>query len=256
MLIGGSILTMPSELAKGTIGSDGWIIIVCGGLITIFFAWLIARLTLRFPNQSFFTYATSITSKPIAIVLTALFGIVALLITSYVIRNIANTAKEYLFEQTPVEVISLTFLLVVVYAVASPRIGLFRLNMLFFPFLLFILLFISLFNLTWFDMNNLLPVFQTRPMDYIKSMPSTLTSYEGIFILFFYLSLFNQPKKAPKMVVLGVCIPIVLYLIVFIMCIGVFGHAATLDLLNPTIELAKRTELPGGVLERLEIVFY
>lgn len=256
MLIGGGILALPSELAKETIGSDGWVIILSGGLIIMLFIWLIAKLTSRFPHQPFFKYATTIASKPVAIILTILFAIVALLLTSYMIRNIANTAKEYLFEQTPIEVISLTFLLVVVYAVTSSRIGLFRLNMLFFPFLIILIILILLFNLKWFDINNLLPVFQTNPQSYIKSMSSVLPSYVGIFIFFFYLAFLERPKEAPKMVVLGVCIPIVLYLIVFVTCIGVFGNAATADMLNPTIELAKRAEIPGGILERMEIVFY
>lgn len=256
MLIGGGILTLPSELVRETIGLDGWIVIVCGGLITLLLAWLIAKLAERFPNESFLKYTTTITSKPVAIILTLLFSVAALLMTSYVIRNIANTAKEYLFDKTPIEVISLTFLLVVIYAVASSRIGLFRLNMLFFPLLLLIILLIMLLNLKWFEFSNLLPVFQTSPQNYLKGMVATLPSYLGIFILFFYLSFAEQPKEAPKMVMIGVCFPIVLYIIVFVVCIGVFGHAATADLLNPTIELAKRAEIPGGILERMEIVFY
>src|SRR5690625_1094982 len=256
MQIGGGILTLPNELAKETTGLDGWILIVFVGLITLVIAWLVAKLATSFPNQSFLTYASAIITKPVAIILTLLFGVIGLLLTSYVIRNIANTAKEYLFDQTPVEVISLSFLLVIVYAVASSRIGLFRLNMLFFPFLFFIILLIITFNLKWFNFENLLPMFETSPGNYIKGLSTVLTSYVGIFIFLFYLVFADKPKKAPKMVMLGVCIPIILYLVVFITCVGVFGHAATADLLNPTVELAKRAELPGGVLERVETVFY
>lgn len=35
MLIGGGILTFPKFLAEETIGSDGWIVVVIGGLFTI-----------------------------------------------------------------------------------------------------------------------------------------------------------------------------------------------------------------------------
>lgn len=256
MLIGGGMLTLPHALAMITTGSDGWILIIIGGLITLFVAWLITKLATGFPNQSFLTYASTIITKPVGILLTCLFSVIGLLIASYVIRNVANTAKEYLFNQTPVEVIALTFLLVVVYAVASARIGLFRLNMLFFPFLFFIIVLLMLFSLKWFDLDNLLPVFQTSPQSYFKGIGSVIPSYVGIFILLFYLALVEKPKEAPKMVAIGVCMPIVLYMVVFIMCIGVFGHAATADLMNPTIELAKRAEIPGGIFERLEIVFY
>lgn len=256
MLIGGGMLTLPHALAKDTTGSDGWIPIVIGGILAILVAWMVTKLATNFPNQPFITYASAIITKPVAIVLTCLFGVVGLLVTAFVTRNIANTAKEYLFDQTPVEVIALTFLLVVVYAVASSRIGLFRLNMLFFPFVIFISLAIVFFSLQWFELDNLLPVFQTSPQEYIKGTTSVLRSYVGIGILLFYLAFVEQPKKATKNVVLGTCIPIVAYIVVFIACLGVFGHAGTANLLNPTLELAKRAELPGAIFERAEIIFY
>ena len=256
MLIGGGMLTLPNALAMVTTGSDGWILITIAGCITLVVAWLVTKLATSFPNQSFLMYATAIATKPIAILLTSVLGVVGLLITSFVIRDIANVAKEYLFDQTPVEVIALTFLLVVIYAIASSRIGLFRLNMLFFPLLFIIIVLLMFFSLKWFDSENLLPMLETNPTNYIKEIDVALTSYVGIFILLFYLSFVEKPKEAPKMVAIGVCMPILLYIVVFIMCIGVFGHAATSDITNPTIELARRAEIPGAVFERLEVVFY
>jgi|SRR5690625_1033425 len=256
MLIGSGMLTLPHALAEATTGSDGWIPIVIGGILAILVAWMVTKLATSFPNQPFITYASAIITKPIAIVLTCLFGVVGLLVAAFVTRNLANTAKEYLFDQTPVEVIALTFLLVVVYAVTSSRIGLFRLNMLFFPFVIFIGLAVVFFSLKWFELDNLLPVFQTSPRDYMKGMTTAIRSYVGIGILLFYLAFVEKPKKATKNVVLGVFIPIVAYIIVFIACLGVFGHAGTANLLNPTLELAKRAELPGAIFERMEIVFY
>ena len=256
MLIGGGMLTLPNDLAKVTTGSDGWIMIAIGGLIALVVAWLVTKLATSFPNQSFLTYAATIVTKPVAILLTSVLGAVGLLITSYVIRNISNTAKEYLFDQTPVEVIALTFLLVVIYAIASSRIGLFRLNVLFFPFVFVIIILLMFFSLKWFDFDNLLPVFETRPSNYVRGIRASLTSYVGIFILLFYLAFLEKPKEASKMVAIGVCMPILLYSVVFIMCIGVFGHAATADLTTPTIELARRSEIPGAVFERMEVIFY
>src|SRR5690625_740046 len=219
-------------------------------------AWIVSKIATSNPYQQSLTYISNILTNPVTLILTCRIGAGRLLITSYVIRNIADTAKEYLFDQTPVEVISLTFLLVVVYAITSSRIGLFRLNMLFFPFLFIIVILLMFFSIQWFDSSNLLPVLQTRPSNYIKGIDTALTSYVGIFILLFYLAFAEKPKEAPKMIVIGVCMPIILYIAVFIMCIGVFGNAATADLLNPTIELARRAEIPGAMLERMEVVFY
>jgi spore germination protein len=256
MLIGGGILSMPHDMAAETIGSDGWIPIMIAGMLAIAIAWLVAKLATSYPNQHFLSYASAIVTKPVAIVFTFFYGTISLSIAAYVIRNISNIAKEYLFDRTPVEVIFLSFLLVVVYAVAGARIGLFRLNMMFFPFVVVISLALVFFNVKWFNLGNLLPVFQTSPKDYIEGTKAALTSYTGLGILMFYLVFVEQPKKAVKKVTLGVCIPIVTYLILFFTCIAVFGNAATANLLFPTLELAKVAELPGGIFERVEIIFY
>ncbi len=256
VVIGGGILTLPTNLAKVTIGSDGWISLAITGFIFVLITWMVAKLAARFPRQTFHTYASSIVTKPVAIILTSLYGILFLLLSSYVVRNIADISKEYLLAQTPVEVIALVFLLVVVYAVSGSRVGLFRLNMLFLPIIILVAIAILLFNLKAFDFNNLLPMFKTSFTGYAKGFKSSITSYLGFGVILFYIAFVKKPKQAPKAAVIGMCIPIVLYILIFITCIGVFGQVGTANLLNPLIELAKRAEIPGMLLERVESLFF
>ncbi|GIO24846.1 endospore germination permease [Oceanobacillus sp. J11TS1] len=256
IVIGVGILSLPRDLAALTIGSDGWIPLLVVGLMIIFVCWAIAKFASGFPNQTFLTYASKIVTKPVAIVLTCLFAIVSIFITSFQIRKISNIAQQYLFDRTPIEVIALTFLLVVVYAVAGSRVGLFRINLLFMPIILFIACTVIVFNIGWFDFGNLLPVFQTPVKDYPKIFTSGSAAYLGVGILWFYLSLVDEPKKAPKAAALGMCIPVGLYILIFIMCIAVFGTEVTSNLLYPTVELAKVVEIPGGFFERFESVFF
>lgn len=256
MLISGGILTLPNQVAEVTTGSDGWIVIFLGGVVILCMAWLTARMAAVFPGQTFLTYASSIITKPIAILITFIFSINFLLITSYVIRSVANTAKEYMFDRTPTEVLSLSFLLVAIYAVGGSRIGIIRLNMMFFPIMFVVGVSILLFNIREFHFDNLFPMFKSDLSQYVKGFKAGLTPYVGIGILFFYMAYVEKPRKAPKMAVLGVCITIVFYLMVFITVIGVFGHEATANLLTPTVELSKRAEIPGGMFERLELIFF
>lgn len=256
IVIGGGVLTLPRHLAEATIGSDGWIVLAIVGLIFVFFTWIAAKLASRFPHQTFHTYASLIVSTPIATALTILYGVIFLLISSYVVRNVSDISKEYLLNETPVEVISLVFLLVVIYAVSGARVGLFRLNTLFLPIILAVASIILLFNLKTFEFNNLLPTFETSFTGYVKGAHSSITSYVGFGIVLFYIAYVKNPQKAPKAAVIGMCIPIALYILTFIISIGVFGQLATANLLHPVIELAKRMELPGMVLERFESLFF
>lgn len=58
------------------------------------------------------------------------------------------------------------------------------------------------------------------------------------------------------MAALGMCIPVGLYIMLYILCIGVFGREVTANLLYPTVELAKVVDIPGGFFERFESVFF
>nr|WP_245837266.1 endospore germination permease [Virgibacillus phasianinus] len=245
IVISVGILSLPKELASVTISSDGWIGIVGGGIIAILLTWLLAKLVVSFPKQSFFQIISAVLTKPVAIIISLVFAMIWLNATALEVRKIADVSKQYLFDRTPVEVIALSFILVVVYAVSGSRAGLFRLNMMFLPIILFIALTVSIFNIGWFDPNLLLPIFKTDFQGYLKGLHAGTSSYVGFVIVFFYIGLVDNSKKVPKLTALGMCIPVVLYTILFIMCIGVFGNAATSNLLYPTIELAKEVQVPG-----------
>lgn len=256
IVIGVGILSLPRDLVAATTGSDGWISILGGGVIAVILTWLLAKLVVGFPNHSFFTFTATILSKPVAIIISLLFAVIWLTITAYEIRRIADISTHYLFDRTPVEVVALCFFLVVIYAVSGSRAGLFRLNMMFLPIILFVALFALLFNLGWFDPNRLLPMFETDLQGYLKGGHTGVVSYLGFGIVLFYMGLVDNPKKTPKMAAIGMCIPIVLYLMFFLVCIGVFGNEVTANLLYPTIELAKGVEIPGGFFNRFESVFF
>ena len=256
VVIGVGVLTFPKGLAAVTVGADGWISILVGGMIAIFFTWAIAKMAASFPGQSFINYASLIASKPVAIILTFLFAVIALQMVVFQVRQIGEISKQYIFDRTPLEVVSLIFLLVVIYGISGSRVALFRLNMLFFPIIFLVSLVLLLFNLTRIDTGNLLPIFKTGFQGHIKGISDVTTSYIGIGVLWLYIALVKHPKKAPKKAVIGMCIPVGLYLFIYVMCIAVFGNHVTENLIYPTIELAKAVEIPGEFFERFESIFF
>ncbi|WP_052345679.1 Ger(x)C family spore germination protein [Paucisalibacillus sp. EB02] len=146
MLIGVGVLSLPRNISSIMTGSDGWIVIVLTGGISILTVWLMAKLAASFPHHSFLSYASIIVSKPIATVLTFLFAISFISFAAYDMRVLGHISQQYLFNHTPVEIVTVSFLLVVVYAVAGSRAALFRLNIIFFPIITIILLLVLLIN--------------------------------------------------------------------------------------------------------------
>ncbi|MFC4023276.1 endospore germination permease [Oceanobacillus longus] len=256
MTIAIGILVFPRRLAELTISSDGWVSILLAGIIAVIFVWAIVKLAANFPGQSFLSYASSLVTKPVAVILTFLFVIQGIFVAAFEVRAITNIAHQYLFERTPNELIALSFLLVIVYAVSGSRAGIFRLNALFLPIIFFTTAILVFFSIGYMEVKNVLPVFKTDIQGYMQGSMLSIFSYTGIGIMFFYISLVREPEKAPSMAALGMSWAVILYIIVYLTCIAVFGEITTANIRFPFIELSKSIEIPGGFFERLESVFF
>jgi spore germination protein len=256
MLIAVGILILPRSLAVATDYKDGIVSIFLGAIIAILFTWMIARLAASFPRKTFFEYSTFLLTKPVAVVLSFYMVIHFTLFTAYEVRAISFITEHYLLSQTPTEVIALVFLLVIIYAVAGDRVGLFRLNLMFLPIILLIIIAVALMNIRLIESSNYFPIFQASFSGYLKGAKESLFSFTGYEILYFYIVLMNRPKKAAKAAIKGVGVVLGLYLLVQITCIGVFGQYVASELVFPTVELAKEVQVPGGFFERFESVFF
>ncbi|WP_087974640.1 GerAB/ArcD/ProY family transporter [Oceanobacillus rekensis] len=256
MVISIGVLSYPKFLAESTIAADGWMTIILGGIIAVLYTWIVAKLAVSFPSQSFLSYASSLVSKPVAICLTLLFVSYGISLTAFEIRAIADISHQYLFERTPIEVIMLTFLLVVVYAVSGSRAGIFRLNTMFLPIIFAATLFLVFFSIGYMEVDNMLPMFKTDLQGHLQGTMDSSLSYTGVGILLFYISLVKDPKKAPGSAALGMSSAVIIYLVVYLTCIAVFGDVTTENIRFPFIELAKSVEIPGGFFERTESIFF
>ncbi|MED1723469.1 endospore germination permease [Brevibacillus parabrevis] len=254
--VGVGILTFPRALAKATSGFDGWISVVISGLVALLIGWLLAKLAARFPRQTFFEYTAIIASKPVAYALTLLVCLYTMLFVSFEIRAIGNIAKQYLFYNTPVEMITLSFLLVVQYAVAGSRIAMLRLNLLFLPVVLVVIFFVLVFTTQLLEIQNIRPYFSSSWKSLLEGSKAVGLSYSGFEIILFYTILMRNPKEGPRAMVLGLFIPVLLYVTIYIFVIGVFSAEVAKNLTYPTIDLAKEVEIPGGFFERVESMFF
>jgi len=256
MIIGFGVLTLPRTLAGMTRSSDGWMSIVLGGAIALGVGGVVAMLMTRFPKKGFREMTAAVANKGIANAATLIFALYTFMFVAYETRGLANISKLYLFDRTPEEVICLFFLLVVVYGVAGPSVSLLRLNLLFLPAVLLILLVVLVMNIAFFNIHNLKPLFVTDWKEVALASKGTVFSFLGFEIFLFYNAWVNQPGKAKKAMVSGLAIPLVTYLLVFFYVLGIFGPAVTQNTLYPTAELAKQVEIPGGFFERFESIFF
>jgi spore germination protein len=256
MVIGFGVLTLPRTLAVTTGSSDGWMSILIGGVIALGFGWVIASLLARFPKTGFRDIAAALSNKAMANIVTLIFASYMMLFVSYETRGLANISKLYLFDRTPEEAICLFFLLVLAYGVAGPSIALLRLNILFLPAVLLIVFVVFALNTAFFNIHNLKPLFVSDWKDVLLASKGTVFSFLGFEILLFYNAWINKPNDTKRATLYGLMVQFLLYLVVFVYVIGIFGSAVVQNTLYPTAELAKQVEIPGGFFERFESIFF
>ena len=256
MVIGFGILTLPRSIIEVTESTNGWVSILAGGLCGVLFAWVVARLLAQFPQQNLFDISVRIVGRPLAIVITLAFAAYMLMFVSYETRGVASISRIYLFDRTPIEAIALVFLLVLIYSVTGPSEALFRLNIIFLPIVISLLLVLIVMNVGFFDINNLRPFLITNWRDIALATKESVFSFIGFEILLFYNTFIKQPSKITKAAVAGMLVPLLLYLLLFLFSVGILGIEVTAGTLYPTIELAKEVEVPGGFFERFESVFF
>ncbi|WP_058304103.1 GerAB/ArcD/ProY family transporter [Gorillibacterium timonense] len=256
MIIGIGILTLPDALTSSTHTTDGWISILLGGLVAILFSVLLAQLTTRFPQANYHDMISRITHPFVAHVAVGLFALYMFLFTTYEIRGLSSISKLYLFDETPVEAICLVFLLVLVYGASGSSLTLLRLNTLFLPVVLIVLFILLMFGMKAFHIQELKPMFITPAWSIAAASKTTVFSYLGAEILLFYNVHIGKPEHTKRAVVIGMIIPIAVYLSLFLVAIGVFSEVVVENTLYPIAELAKQVEVPGGLIERFESFFF
>ncbi|MFB9274761.1 GerAB/ArcD/ProY family transporter [Cohnella cellulosilytica] len=256
MVIGFGVLTLPRTLAAVTESSDGWMSLVLGGGVALAIGWLIAVLCGRFPKMGLQEITKAVANGATANVVTSLFACYTFLFVGYETRGLANISKLYLFDRTPEEAICLFFLFVLAYGVAGPSATLLRLNVVFLPLVLLIVVGVLAMNIPFFNVHNLKPMFVTNGIDVLKGVRGTVFSFLGFEVFLFYNALNNRPETMRKAILGGLAIPFVIYLVVFVFVIGIFGSEVTKNTLYPTAELAKQVEIPGGFFERFESIFF
>lgn len=255
LIIGVGILTLPRTIAKATNSTDGWISILIGGMIALLFAWVCAKLAVKLNRKNFFDYTASLTAQPVAYMVSFVYALYFMAFTAYITRSMAELSKQFLFERTPLEIISLAFMLVVIYAVSGSRVGIIRLAVLFLPFVLIVTGMFLLLSINLFTVTNLKPFFHTGLKGLMEGTKETIFSFLGFEAILFYGTLMRKPQKAPKLVMIAVMVSMLTYLLIYIFTIAIFSFEVTQNITYPTLELAREVSVPGEFFERLESLF-
>ncbi|UUZ96733.1 spore germination protein [Paenibacillus sp. P25] len=250
-IIGAGVTTLPREAGKAAGTPDAWISVILGGLTALFFGYVGARLSQRFPGRTFYQYAEQLWGRRWGNAWASCFYPTSC--SSPPGRcgpwgaGPRISARQYphrsyhagfhlgggLFGRRGIGPIG-------------------RLCELYFPVLVFTLLISLALAYTDFEIDNIRPILGEGIAPAFAGLKSTALSYTGIEVVLVLTAFMTDPRKAVKAVMIGTALVIPLYTLVVFVTIGVLTLDEVTTLTWPLMSLAKEIDLPGGFFDRFE----
>ncbi|MGI6559376.1 MAG: GerAB/ArcD/ProY family transporter [Limnochordia bacterium] len=250
---GTRLLDLPRILVQDA-GPDGWLSLFFGHILAVGAAFVMIKLSQRFPRLTFVEYSRRIIGPFLGTIICLATVFLWTLISARIIRVFADVLKLFVFPRTPIEIIMLMMLLLSLYVVRNGLEPMARTLEILFPLILLTIGLVVLFAIPELDLTNLQPVLAKGLGPVIKGGLRQALEQRGIKLFLLVIPFMLAPQRVGTVVFLGLGINYLLQVIVFIVTIGVFG-LHTEDFLWPVSMLAKFLAVPGGIVEHLEIIF-
>jgi spore germination protein len=249
--IGVGILSLPSQMAT-ILDNDGWIPILIGGLLFIPILIMIDRLYKMYPNRTIVEIGMEIYGRLFFSVFMIIILVYLVMFEAYALRVFGEVVKSYLLEITPIEVIVLTLLLAVSYLARSELTVVARTANMVYPILLGLIIFLIVLSIPNSDPTNMLPAFQSDLKNIPKGIMASLFPFAGYEIIFIAYPYSEDTDNRLKYVIRGLLIVTVIYVIVFVICLSLFGIDQLKREIWPTMALANEVDFGGYYVENVE----
>jgi spore germination protein len=261
-IIGFGILVLPRTTSQ-YLKQQGWITLVIGLFMTLFFTWVITKLITYIRGRVFADYVIQILSperypwmgKLMGIPLILALAGVWLAVTALETRAFGAVVITAVLVNTPLEVIIASMLLVCLYLCMKKEIVVARVNEFLIPLIIVPILILALFSLKHGNVYRLLPLFPIETKGFLPSVTTSLFAFLGFDIILPFASRYSPNVRYMRANLLGIAIVGVLYFLIVIAGLVVFGFEELQRLTWPTLELVKTVYVPAFILERLEAIF-
>ncbi|MEG0370977.1 MAG: endospore germination permease [Clostridium sp.] len=252
-ILGVGLLHLPSALTD-KVGNEAYLVIIVECIIALVVLFLICLAGSVYNNDGLVGTSKRIYGKTIGILLVLPLLIYLFIVNIIEIRIFSITIKMFLLEKTPENAIIIPIFLLIMLLIRGEFRHISRFGEFVIPFLLILVVVISMLTIPGADFSELLPVFQREPGEYLKAIQTGIFTIMGTVNLLVAIPYFKNTstKKAFKTAAMGIIITISLYMLITILCIAKLGTSETKWLIYPTISLIKSAYIPGGFIERLE----
>lgn len=261
-VIGVGIFSYPRELAD-VVGTDGWNVTIIAGIIIYLLIYISYKVIKANNYNKLYDILQSNFGSVIGTVLALVFIASNIFVISLGMRIFIEVIKMYLLEKTPTEFILIVTILTGTYLVRGEIDALIKFNELSFWIMFIPIIVILLLTLNRTDFTNILPVFNSTPLSYLRGLKTAAYSFAGIEIIYLILPFMKDRKSVPRVALKGIGFITIFYTIIVIFTLAIFSVHQSKVLLWPTITMIKSINIPGSFIERWEgivmalwVIFY
>ncbi len=256
-IVGVGIVTLPRQTAAVVGQPNMWMSVILGAGIAFINAIFLFMLIKRFPMKTVFDIGTELTGKWIGKGINLIFVTYMIAISSYIIRTMAEIVNYYLLDNTPKFVVLLVLVVSCMYLVSSGLSNIILFFQLYFPIILFMFFVLTLLSIKNIEPTHLRPIFYFDGIEILKGAHTTFFSFVGYELIMVLSGKFTFTKWKPTLTIFSISIGsvCVIYVLFFILNIGVLSIEELKVITFPTIEMAKAIEFQGFFFERFELLF-
>lgn len=251
IVIGVGVLTMQSNLVRD-MGTDGWIAILIGGILSFLMFCIFYNIFKLYPNKDFFEIGNLTVGKAIFKIFKVFFIIYYMILLGLVSRNLGELIKIFLLQTTPLEIIILTFILATTYLSSYEIDKISRASYFIYPIIILFTVMIVITAIPGSEATNVLPIFRTDFEGLYKGIGHVIFSFMGVEIVILAIPYVEQKEKVFKTGIYAISTITLIYLIVFFMVLTNFSQEQIVSQNYPVLVLVRHLDAPGLFLENLD----
>ncbi|MGP0686210.1 spore germination protein [Priestia aryabhattai] len=251
-ILGTGILTLPRTVAEQVKTPDVWLSVILGGIIAMIAGVIMVKLSQRFPEKTFYQYSQEIVGKWIGKLFSFFIIGYFLVLGGFHARSLAEVTGYLLLEGTPKWAIIMPFMWASLYLIRGGINPIARLFEIILPITVILFLLVAFMSIKIFEVDNLRPVLGSGITPVLKGIKTTALAFTGPEIMLIILAFMKEPHKAGKAVLVGITIPLIIYVITVVMVIGALSVDGVVTRTWPTLDLIRSFELTGLIFERFD----
>lgn len=248
--VGTGVLSLPRALAEKA-GTDGWIAILIGWILSVTSSILIVKTMERYPNDTLYEVLIRLFGKLVGKAVVMFYMVYFAFYSWTILVNACLYIKAWFLPKTPDYIIIILFSIPTFLVVRNGIRVLGRYSELSFYLVMWIPLFflIPLRDGNWL---HFLPLLKEGWNPVLSAVPTTVFSFLGFEISFFLYPFLQKKEHAVLGITIANTLTMLFYLFVTFACFAYFSPDGILEFNQPVLNLLKLIEF--RFLERFDMI--